>query len=170
VQRREFVALFSGAAAWPLAARAQDAGGVRRIAVLTTFSDKDVLAQGWLAAFRKGLDEFNWRDGRNVRIDYRWAADDADRLRGFAQELVALQPDVIFAVTTPAVAALLRETRTLPIVFAQVSDPVGSGFVASLARPSGNARGSRTSTSNRRSAANGWSLSSRSRPRPGMSP
>jgi putative ABC transport system substrate-binding protein len=71
VQRREFVALFSGAAAWPLAARAQDAGGVRRIAVLTTFSDKDVLAQGWLAAFRKGLDEFNWRDGRNVRIDYR---------------------------------------------------------------------------------------------------
>jgi putative ABC transport system substrate-binding protein len=141
VQRREFVALLSGAAAWPLAARAQDAGGVRRIAVLTTFSDKDVLAQGWLAAFRKGLDEFNWRDGRNVRIDYRWAADDADRLRGFAQELVALQPDVIFAVTTPAVAALLRETRTLPIVFAQVSDPVGSGFVASLARPSGNVTG-----------------------------
>ena len=170
MQRREFVALFSGAAAWPLAARAQDAGGVRRIAVLTTFSDKDVLAQGWLAAFRKGLDEFNWRDGRNVRIDYRWAADDADRLRGFAQELVALQPDVIFAVTTPAVAALVRETRTLPIVFAQVSDPVGAALSPRSRGQAATSRGSRTSTSNRRSAANGWSLSSRSRPRPGMSP
>ena len=92
MQRREFVALFSGAAAWRLAARAQDAGGVRRIAVLTTFSDKDVLAQGWLAAFRKGLDEFNWRDGRNVRIDYRWAADDADRLRGFARNWSRCNP------------------------------------------------------------------------------
>jgi putative ABC transport system substrate-binding protein len=141
MRRREFVSLLGGAAAWPLAAGAQNADGVRRIAVLTTFSDKDTLAQGWLAAFRKGLAELDWRDGRNVRVDYRWAVDDADKLRAYARELVALQPDVVFAVTTPAVAALLRETHTLPIVFAQVSDPVGSGFVASLARPGGNVTG-----------------------------
>jgi putative ABC transport system substrate-binding protein len=114
---------------------------MRRIAVLTTFSDKDALAQGWLAAFRQALEELNWRDSRNVRIDYRWAVDDADKLQGYAREIVALRPDVIFAVSTPTVAALLRETRALPIVFAQVSDPIGSGFVASLARPGGNVTG-----------------------------
>ena len=142
MKRREFITLAGGAAfGLPFAARAQQSGGMRRIGVLTTFSDSDALAEGWLAAFRKGLDEWDWHDGRNVRIDYRWAAGDADRLRAFAKELVARQPDVIFAVTTPAVAALLRETRTLPIVFAQVSDPIGSGFVASLARPGGNVTG-----------------------------
>jgi putative tryptophan/tyrosine transport system substrate-binding protein len=109
--------------------RAQQADRIRRIGLLTTFSDSDTLAESWLAAFRKGLDERDWRDGRNVRIDYRRAAGDADRLRAS------------FAITTPTVAALLRETRTLPIVFAQVSDPVGSGFVASLARPGGNVTG-----------------------------
>jgi putative ABC transport system substrate-binding protein len=107
--------------------RAQQVERVRRVGVLTTFADSDALAQGWDAAFRKGLDESGWHNGRNVQIDYRWAAGDADRLWAFAKELVVLQPDVIFAVTTPTVAALLRETRTLPIVFAQVSDPVGSG-------------------------------------------
>ena len=137
IGRRELLAALGGAAA----ARAQQSGGMRRIGVLTTFSDRDALAEGWLAAFRKGLDELEWRDGRNVQIDYRRAAGDADRLRAFAKELVARQPDVIFAVTTPAVAALLAETRTLPIVFAQVSDPVGSGFAASLARPGGNVTG-----------------------------
>ena len=143
IARRKFLATLLGGAAvaWPLAAGAQQSGGMRRIGVLTTFSDRDALAEGWLAAFRKGLDELEWRDGRNVQIDYRRAAGDADRLRAFAKELVARQPDVIFAVTTPAVAALLAETRTLPIVFAQVSDPVGSGFVASLARPGGNVTG-----------------------------
>jgi ABC-type uncharacterized transport system substrate-binding protein len=144
VNRRELVALIGGAAAVasvarPSAAGAQPAGATRRIGVLTTFSDQDVLARGWDAAFRKGLDAAGWHEGRNVRIDYRWAAGDADRLRAFAKELVASHPDTIFAVTTPAVAALLRETRTLPIVFAQVFDPVGSGFVASLARPGGRA-------------------------------
>jgi putative ABC transport system substrate-binding protein len=114
---------------------------MRRVGVLTTFADDDAVAEGWLAAFRKGLDERNWRDGQNVRIDYRRAAGDADRLRAFARELVALRPDVIFAVTTPTVAALLQETNTLPIVFAQVSDPVGSGFVASYPRPGGNVTG-----------------------------
>jgi ABC-type uncharacterized transport system substrate-binding protein len=142
LRRREFITLLGGAAAtWPAVARAEQAERVPRIGVLTTFSNSDALAEGWLAAFRKGLDEAGWRDGRNVQIDYRWAAGDANRLQAFAKELVALQPDVIFAVTTPAVAALLRETRTLPIVFAQVSDPVGSGFVASLARPGGNVTG-----------------------------
>jgi len=138
MRRRDFIAFGGAAIAWPRAAQASE---MRRIAVLTTFGDSDALAQGWDAAFRKGLDESGWHDGRNVKIDYRWAAGDADRLRAFAKELVALQPDVIFAVTTPTVAALLRETRALPIVFAQVSDPVGLGFVASLARPGGNVTG-----------------------------
>jgi putative ABC transport system substrate-binding protein len=144
MRRRDLMTLLGGAGAscvsWRLA-RAQQSGGMRRIGVLMTFSDSDALAQGWLAAFRMGLDEWDWRDGRNVQIEYRWAAGDADRLRAFAKELVARPPDVIFAVTTPTVAALLRETRTLPIVFAQVSDPLGSGFVASLARPGGNVTG-----------------------------
>jgi putative tryptophan/tyrosine transport system substrate-binding protein len=109
--------------------------------VLTTFADSDAVAQGWHAAFQKGLDESGWHPGDNVQIDTRWAAGDPDRLRAFASELVLLQPDVIFAVTTPAVAALLRETHTLPVVFAQVSDPTGSGFVASFARPGGNVTG-----------------------------
>lgn len=141
MRRRDFIILGSAAIAWQRAARAQQPGGMRRIAVLTTFADSDALAQGWDAAFRKGLDDAGWHDGRNLQIDYRWAAGDADRLQAFARELVLLQPDVIFAITTPAVAALLRETRTLPIVFAQVSDPDGSGFVASLARPGGNVTG-----------------------------
>jgi putative ABC transport system substrate-binding protein len=122
MRRRDFIALGGAAIVWPRSAQASE---MRRIAVLTTFGDSDALAQGWDAAFRKGLDESGWHDGRNVKIDYRWAAGDADRLRAFAKELVALQP----------------ETRALPIVFAQVSDPVGLGFVASLARPGGNVTG-----------------------------
>jgi putative tryptophan/tyrosine transport system substrate-binding protein len=142
MRRREFITLLGGAsAAWPLAAGAEQLGRMRRLGVLTTFSVGDSLAEGWLAAFRKGLEELQWRDGRNVQIEYRRAAGDANRLQAFAKELVAPQPDVIFAVTTPAVAALLRETRAVPIVFAQVSDPVGSGFVASIARPGGNVTG-----------------------------
>jgi putative tryptophan/tyrosine transport system substrate-binding protein len=141
MRRREFITLLGGAVAWPVGARAQQPARMRRIGVLTTFGDSDALAQGWDAAFRKRLDESGWHDSRNVQIDHRWAAGNADRLQAFAKELVVLQPDVIFAVTTPTVAALLRETRTLPIVFAQVSDPVGSGFVASLARPGGNVTG-----------------------------
>jgi putative ABC transport system substrate-binding protein len=142
MKRRQFITLVGGAAAaWPLEAHAQQSSRVRRIGVLTTFSGSDDLAEGWLAAFRKGLDEFGWHDSQNVQIDYRHAAGNPDRLVAFAKELAALKPDVIFAVTTPAVASLLRETHTIPIVFAQVSDPVGSGFVASLARPGGNITG-----------------------------
>jgi ABC-type uncharacterized transport system substrate-binding protein len=120
MRRREFVSLLGGATAWPLAARAQQPVEVRRIGYLTTLSEKDRLEEGHLATFRKALDDWGWREGRNLHIDYRQAAGDADRLRAFAKELIGLQPDVIFAVTTPAVAVLLRETRTLPIVFAQV--------------------------------------------------
>ena len=141
MRRRDFVQGIAASTAWSLAARAQRASRMRRIGLLTTFSDSDALAEGWLTAFRKGLDELGWRDGHNVQIDYRRAAGDAERLAAFAKDLVTLQPDVVFAVTTPAVASLLRETHTLPIVFAQVSDPVGSGFAASLARPGGNVTG-----------------------------
>ena len=141
MRRRDFIPLAVAAIAWPHAARAEHVSQMRRIAVLTTFADSDSVAQGWHAAFRKGLDEAGWHDGGNVRIDDRWAAGDSDRLRAFARELVLQQPDVVFAVTTPAVAALLRETQTIPIVFAQVSDPVGSSFVASIARPGGNVTG-----------------------------
>ena len=142
MRRRQFIGLVGIATvARPIVARAQQASRMRRIGLLTTFSDSDALAEGWLTAFRKGLDELGWRDGHNVQIDYRRAAGDAERLAAFAKDLVTLQPDVVFAVTTPAVASLLRETHTLPIVFAQVSDPVGSGFAASLARPGGNVTG-----------------------------
>jgi putative ABC transport system substrate-binding protein len=141
MKRRKFMTLLGGAAAWPISARAQQPGNMHRMGYLSTLSDNDPLAQRGLASFQKGLDAWDWRGGRNLHIDYRRAAGDANRLRAFAKELVELQPDVIFAITTPAVAALLRETRTLPIVFAQVSDPVGSGFVASLARPGGNVTG-----------------------------
>ena len=135
MERRTFLGALAGLLAAPLAACTKQPD--RRVGVLTTFGESDALAQGWNAAFRKGLDELGWFAGRNVQLDYRWAAGDADRLRTFAKELVKLHPDVIFAVTTPAVAALLQESRTLPIVFVQVSDPVGSGFVASLSRPGG---------------------------------
>jgi putative tryptophan/tyrosine transport system substrate-binding protein len=142
MDRRMFlVTLAGGLLAAPLAACTKQPDRMRRVGVLTTFGESDALAQGWNAAFRKGLDELGWFAGRNVQLDYRWAAGDADRLRTFAKELVKLRPDVIFAVTTPAVAALLQESRTLPIVFVQVSDPVGSGFVASLSRPGGSVTG-----------------------------
>ena len=140
MRRRDFIALTGAAITWSRTTRAQQAR-MRRIAVLTTFADTDALVQGWHDAFQKGLDESGWHEGSNVQIEHRWAAGDSDRLQTFAGEIVLSQPDVIFAVTTPAVAALLRETHTLPIVFAQVSDPIGSGFVASLARPGGNVTG-----------------------------
>jgi putative ABC transport system substrate-binding protein len=171
VKRRQFIKLLGGAAAaWPLAARAEQPGKMRRIGALTTLSDSDRLMQAHFAAFRKGLDEWGWRDGKNVKIDYRWAGGDLGRLRAFAKQLVEVQPDLIFGVTTPSVAALLQETRTLPIVFAQVSDPVGSGFVASLARPGGNVTG--FTNINIDPSIGGKYLSSlrRSRPRSGASP
>ena len=142
MQRREFITLLGGAAvAWPLAARAQQADRMRRVGVLWNRAADDPEGQARLAAFLQGLQELGWTDGRNMRIDYRWAAGDADRFRTYAAELVALAPDVILASASQSVAALLQTTRTVPIVFANVIDPVGAGFVARLARPGGNATG-----------------------------
>jgi ABC-type uncharacterized transport system substrate-binding protein len=118
MKRRTFITLIGGAAAWPLAARAQQqTGAVRRIGVLTGYTESDPEGQSPVAAFRRSLQELGWIEGRNVRIDYRWAAGEVDRIQKFAKELVDLQPDVILAVTTPSVTSLLRETRTVPIVF-----------------------------------------------------
>jgi putative tryptophan/tyrosine transport system substrate-binding protein len=142
IARRKFIAALGGAAfAWPLAARAQQADRVRRVGVLMILAADDPEAQARLAAFLQGLQELGWTDGRNVRIDYRWAGADADRYRTYAAELVALAPDVILAGGSPSKAALQQAATTVPIVFASVIDPVGAGFVASLAHPGGNATG-----------------------------
>jgi ABC-type uncharacterized transport system substrate-binding protein len=143
VRRREAIALLGGAAAaaWPLTARAQQTERIRRVAVLSTFAETDVEAQAWDAAFRRQLEELGWVNGRNIRFEYRWSVGSIERTQSFAQELVQLHPDAILAVTTPATAALQKETHTIPIVFAIVSDPVGSGFVATLASPGGNITG-----------------------------
>jgi putative ABC transport system substrate-binding protein len=140
--RREFISLLGGAAAaWPLAARAQQTGPVRRIGVLMSLAADDPEMKARLAAFLQGLQELGWTDGRNVRIDTRSTAGDAERIRRYAAELVALAPDVILAAGGQVVGGLLQATRTVPIVFTQTPDPVGAGFVASLARPGGNATG-----------------------------
>ena len=141
MKRRTFVAGLGSAAAWPVVAGAQQAERVRRVGVLSAYNESDPGAKAQLSAFTQGLAELGWTDGRNMRMDVRWAAGDVDRMRVFAKELVGLQPDVIFANATTATAALQRETRTIPIVFAFVSDPVGDGFVADLPRPGGNITG-----------------------------
>jgi ABC-type uncharacterized transport system substrate-binding protein len=141
MNRREFMSLLAGAAAWPLAARAQHSERMRRIGVLLGHAADDPESQARNAAFLQGLQEMGWTVGRNVRIDYRWAAGDFDSIRKHAAELVALAPDVILAAGNPVVAALQQATRSLPVVFAGVADPVGAGFVANLARPGGNATG-----------------------------
>jgi len=128
-------------AAWPLATRAQQNERMRRIGVLMGYAESDPEAKGFLAGFTRKLGELGWIDGRNLRMDVRWAPGSVDRMRTFAKELVELRPDVILANSTPITAALQRETRTIPIVFAVASDPVGSGFVASLPRPGGNITG-----------------------------
>ena len=141
MKRREFITLLGGAAAWPLAARAQQGERMRRIGVLSSLAESDLEAQSRFAAFSRALQELGWTDGSNVRIDYRWGAGDADRIRRYTGELVALAPNVILATGGPTVALLLEATRTVPIVFVAVIDPVGAGFVESLARPGGNATG-----------------------------
>jgi ABC-type uncharacterized transport system substrate-binding protein len=142
MRRRDFITILGGAVVCsPIAARAQQSERMRRVGVLTTAAENDATEQSRQAAFRRRLDELGWRAGRNIQIDYRWAASNTDRLRIFAKELVELKPDLIFAETTPATAAVLGETRTIPIVFVVVSDPVGSGFVTSLNRPGGNVTG-----------------------------
>ena len=143
MQRRNFIRLLGGAAvAWPLAARAQQSDRVRRIGVLVAATADDGDYQARIAAFQQGLQQLGWSDGRNVHIDTRWATTKPDDIRRHAAELAALAPDVILAGTgTATVAPLLQATRTVPIVFAVVIDPVGAGFVESLARPGGNATG-----------------------------
>jgi putative tryptophan/tyrosine transport system substrate-binding protein len=143
MRRRDFISLVGGSAvAWPLAARAQQGDRVRRIGVLMAFAESDPEAQAQLAAFREGLQNLGWAEGRNIRLDSRWATPgDAESRQRFAKELVALQPDLILSHSTPNTATLLQQTRTIPIVFAQVADPVGSGFVASFPRPGGNVTG-----------------------------
>jgi putative ABC transport system substrate-binding protein len=140
MRRREFIASLGGAVAWPRAVRAQQIKRMRRIGVLMPYSANDPEAQARVAAFLQGLQELGWSVGRNVTIDIRWAADNADA-RKYATELIALAPDVILASSTVAVAPLVQMTRTVPIVFSTVIDPVGSGFVDSLARPGGNITG-----------------------------
>ncbi len=142
MRRREFITLLGGAAAaWPLAARAQQGERVRHIGVLMPLAADDLEGKARVAAFAEGLQQLGWTDGRNVRIDTRWGAGDADRYRRYAAELVALAPDVILAATSLAVGRLQEATQTIPIVFVQVADPVGAGFVDSLARPGGNFTG-----------------------------
>jgi putative ABC transport system substrate-binding protein len=141
MKRRKFITLLGGAATWPLAARAQRADGMRRIGVLMSLAENDPEEQVRYAAFVEGLQQLGWTDGRNVRIDARWSAGDADRGRRYAAELVALAPDVILASGGTVVGTLLQATRTVPVVFTQTPDPVGAGFVASLAHPGGNATG-----------------------------
>jgi putative ABC transport system substrate-binding protein len=141
MRRREFITLLGGTAAWPLAARAQQPAPTRRVGVLMNRAADAPEGQARLAAFLRGLQAFGWNDGRNVRIETRWGEDDFDLERRYAAELVALAPDVILASGTLSVAAVQRVSRTLPIVFAAVTDPVGAGFVENLARPGGNATG-----------------------------
>jgi putative tryptophan/tyrosine transport system substrate-binding protein len=143
MKRRAFLTLLGGvAAAWPLTARAQQSAmPVRRLGVLLALSETDAEGQARVAALRQGLQDLGWSEGRNLKIDYRWTGGDDVRARAQAAELVASQPDVIFAAPSSALAAVQRATRTIPIVFAQVSDPVGAGFVTSLAHPGGNITG-----------------------------
>jgi putative ABC transport system substrate-binding protein len=142
LKRREVITLLGGAAAaWPLAARAQQGERMRRIGVLMNLAADDPESQRRMTAFVQGLQQLGWTDGRNVRIETRWGAADVDRFRSYAAELVALAPDVILAVGGAVVPSLLQATRTVPIVFTGTPDPVGAGFVESLARPGGNVTG-----------------------------
>ena len=140
MRRRDFITLLGGAATWPVTARAQG-DRMPRIGVLMAYAEGDPEGQAWVAAFREGLQKFGWAEGRNIRIDTRWATPDVEAMQRFAKELVALQPDLILSQSTPTTAALLQQTRTIPIIFANISDPVGSGFVANFPRPGGNVTG-----------------------------
>jgi ABC-type uncharacterized transport system substrate-binding protein len=142
MRRREFITLLGGtAAAWPRAARAQQPERVQRIGVLMSYAADDPAGQTRLLAFAQALAQSGWTDGRNVRIDIRWGAGGNERIRSYAAELVALAPDVILAVGSSTTGPLLQATRVVPIVFVQVAEPVGAGFVETLARPGGNATG-----------------------------
>jgi putative ABC transport system substrate-binding protein len=139
--RRGFLAVIGGAAAWPIAGYPQQSGGIRRVGVLLLWAENDPMARASVAAFARALGRFGWIEGKNIRIDYRFAAGDPTLFKTHAAELVGLMPDVLLAGASLAIAALRQQTRTIPIVFVNVSDPVGQGFVESLARPGGNITG-----------------------------
>ena len=141
MKRRDFITLLGGAAVWPLAARAQQRERMQRIGVLAGGDENDPVLKTYVSAFTQALAGLGWTDGRNVRIDLRWPGGDINRIRALAQELVGLQPDIIVAQSTPATVALQRETRTIPIVFVSLFDPVASSIVPRLDRPSGNITG-----------------------------
>jgi len=141
LRRREFIAGLGGAAVWPLSAHAQRGNRLRRIGVLMPGDENDPERKLRLSAFTQALANLGWADGRNVRIDLRWYGDDSNRARALAQELVGLQPDIILTIGVPATAAVQRETRTIPIVFATVGDPVAQRIVARLNQPGGNITG-----------------------------
>ena len=141
MRRRAFITLLGSAVVWPVAARTQQSEGVRRIGILMNRAADDPQGQARLAAFQQGMQQLGWTDGGNMRIDVRWGADDVDRERRYAAELVALAPDIVLASGTLSVTALQHVSRTLPIVFVGVTHPVGAGFVDSLARPGGNVTG-----------------------------
>ena len=141
MRRRELIAMLGGAMVWPVVAGAQQPGPVRRIGVLQSLSETDPEGQDRVGALREGLHALGWIEGRNITIDYRWGSGDPQRVRTNASEIVASNPDVIVASPSSVLAAVQRETRTIPVVFAQVTDPVGAGFVASFAHPGGNITG-----------------------------
>jgi putative ABC transport system substrate-binding protein len=141
MRRRQFISLLSGAAAWPLAARAQQSDRIPRIGALMSASESDAGYQSLLATFRDELKKLGWEEGRNIRIDFRWRTVDEESRQRLAKELVALQPDLMLGQSTPTTAALLQQTSTIPIVFFSVGDPVGEGFVAGLSRPGRNVTG-----------------------------
>lgn len=142
MRRREFITLLGGAAAtWPLAARAQQLERMLRIGVLMGYAENDAEAKSWITGLVEGLKKLGWIEGSNIQIDYRWASGNLERLRSYAGELLGLKPDLILAGSTPALAAVYQQTRAIPIVFANVADPIGQGFVSSLAHPEGNVTG-----------------------------
>jgi putative ABC transport system substrate-binding protein len=140
LKRREFITLLGGAAAWPLAARAQQ-DRIRSVGVLSGSAEDDPNNRAWFAAFDKGLQDLGWVESRNILITRRFAPGDLDRTRIYAKELVALRPDLIFVTNTPAATAVLQETHSIPLLFVNLSDPLGSGLVSSMAHPGGNATG-----------------------------
>ena len=141
MRRREFITVVGGAAGWPLVALAQQSPAIQRIGVLMGLSNGDPTGQRYVASFKRGLQELGWIEGQNMRIDYRWVADDVERIRTSAEELVNFKPDVILAHSGLTVAQLQRQTSTIPIVFLHIVDPVATGFVKTLARPGGNITG-----------------------------
>ena len=141
MRRREFIAGLGSAVAWPVVARAQQGDRVRRIGVLLSGDESDPVQKVRLSAFTQALADLGWSDGRNVRLDVRWSGGDSNQVRALAKELVGLQPDIIATNGTPATAAVQRETRTIPIVFGSVGDPVASGLIVKLKQPGGNITG-----------------------------